>query len=786
MSHTNPGLASQLAEAVEGIRAREAGQGCRDQPATTLALKAVTSYVLLAVVAALERPDGMNGLEYDAEQRTSSEESLKQQAVVVGDQLLALLWGEPVRGWDEVATLAEALAALRAEEDSDWAAEVIGLGGRRGLAIARASSGATVTFETADGAIAADVLKAREPDEALVGADVYLVEELAPEAERIGCSPAQGEGPVRRYAVMVDDAYWGRRVQPSEFAEAPFDETLVMGYELSIEIHNNGTPVADAIVSLEIEWDTDQDGSSKGWLQPDEFNGLQWSSELETYVESGVRYGRVITDGSGIARLYTPGAGLSRLILPKGHGAPYQRLDDRRDDSEETGRETLARGVTRVTAVCEGRRAEAREGETAAIDLGGGTLVVRGDPDDSVQVLYCGEGAVIGGGTYDLDWLTGELTLSGLRPGEWHVYHFRRTGGGDVDTSCGGPRRIAMLHASETTVLELDSLTDYSGAEWDELFGRVHGWGAVPLAGVTVYELRQQLDPPGTRWVANTTTDGDGYFEATADPGDSDPLDGWAIDDPTWGYLLFPTGAYHDVVLGGRIVSVLRASPPELGLAPWRKGTYRHENFAAWEAEIRFRERDGRVEGVFGVVEIAGGAGFASVPLPKTPYTGLTGDDGSLAKLVWEAIRPDDSVLATFEIGDDTNVSEAGLAFYSKRSVGVAFPATLTGGKIAGNVVCRDAARIEANLPEAARVGLEFGRHEPFMEVRARREGSTYTCFADMVCPYCGGPVWTDPDRGESPQYVRGYCTQCATAFGNTTAMDGRTYFQTVTIAESK
>jgi hypothetical protein len=492
-----------------------------------------------------------------------------------------------------------------------------------------------------------------------------------------------------------------------------------------------------------------------------------------------------MTDANGIVRLYTPTLGLSRLVLPKGHGAPYQRQGDWRDESVATRRRGLSRAVKRIMAACQGRRVEVAEGREAAINLGGGTLVVQGDAGDSVQVLYYGEGEVIGGGTYDLDWLTGELTLTDLRPGDWHVHHFRRDWGGYVDTSHGGPRQVAIVGAGETTTLALDPLTDYSGAGWSELYGRVHKWGAEPLPGVTIYELRQQLDPPGTRWVANTVTDESGFFAAVADPNDPDPLDGWAIDDPTWGYFRFPTGSYHDVTLGGRVVSIPRRAVPELGLAWWRRGSYRHENFAAVEPGMRFRERDGRVPGYFDTEGIAEGSGFASMPLPKTPYTQLRGDDGTLGKLVWEAVRSDDAVVATFEIGDDTNVSEPGLAFYSIRSVGVAFPATLVGGKISGNVVCRDRGRVEANLPEAARVGLEFGRHEAFVEVRARLGERTTTCFSDLVCPYCGAPTWTDPDRTESPLLVRGYCTQCATAFGNGTAMDGRTYFETVTLEEN-
>ncbi len=786
MSRINPGLGERLSTALQELRAHEQGQACTDQPVTLLVPKAVASYVLVLLVEALERPAGLdNALDYDDEQRTDEENLFKSRVVSVLAYLLDLLSQSPVRTWPEVAELQTIADLLGGTAEGEWRREVVALGGKHGLTVAHQKSGATVVFETPEGTVSARVLKAETPDEYLDNVDVHLVEEVTDEAEDIESDPSEGGELTGRYAVMVDDPYWGRRIQPAAFTEAPLSETFVMGYELTIQVVKGAAPVENATVSLALEWLTDDDGVVKGWLQPDEFNGLTYSAELETYVESGEVFGRIMTDAEGRAGLFTPGLGWSRLILPKGHGAPYQRVGDRRDDSPETAAETQARGVQRIVALCQGRAKEVSEGSPATIDLAGGTLRITGPPGSSVQVMYYGEGSLLGGGTYELDWLTGQLELSDLRPGEWHVFHFRKIGS-YVDTNYGGPRVKATVRAGETTELSLGSLTDYSGSSWERLVGRVYRWGAEPAAGVTIYELRQQLEPPGTRWKAAGVTGADGFFDLTADPNDPDPLDGWAIDDPTWGYFLFPTGTYHDVVLGGRVVSVRQTTLPELGLAPWRKGAYRHENFATVEGGITFRERDGKVGGSFSSEELPDGMGFVSAPLPKTPYTGLTGDDGTLAKLNWEAVRPDGSVVETFQIGDDQNVCEPGLPFYSRRSVGVAFPKTATGGKIVGNVLRRDEHVVRADLPESARVGLEFGRHEWFLEVRHQSSEGVWTCFADIVCPYCGGPAWLDPDRTESPLLKRGYCTQCAAEFGQAQAMDCRGYFESIALPETE
>jgi hypothetical protein len=53
-----------------------------------------------------------------------------------------------------------------------------------------------------------------------------------------------------------------------------------------------------------------------------------------------------------------------------------------------------------------------------------------------------------------------------------------------------------------------------------------------------------------------------------------------------------------------------------------------------------------------------------------------------------------------------------------------------------------------------------------------------YTAWADWVCPYCGGPVARWP-QGDVPP---GFCLECAGAFGDPGATDGRGFARSVTL----
>jgi hypothetical protein len=102
------------------------------------------------------------------------------------------------------------------------------------------------------------------------------------------------------------------------------------------------------------------------------------------------------------------------------------------------------------------------------------------------------------------------------------------------------------------------------------------------------------------------------------------------------------------------------------------------------------------------------------------------------------------------------------------------------GGKYEGSVVEADRSReiTVEKLPEAARLGLEFGKWTQPLEHRSESPlplgegpGVRVLTFGDWECPYCGGPAWCEPTGA----YVRGFCVQCGT--------DARSTFITQSLA---
>jgi len=234
---------------------------------------------------------------------------------------------------------------MAAEGPGQWEQEVVRLGEYLGVTVLRDfTSNGQVVFETSSGDVTATVYKARTPDVTLENVAVYLVQKLS-DTWRDG-EPYEL---LDEYAVMVDDVYWGRRVEPAGYAAAPYSVTFVMGYRVRGRILHDGEPVEGANVSLEGVCEG-VDGTATFW-DSQEFNELIWSDMLETYVEGPTVYAPIMTDA----------AGRWSFILPKGHGAIYQRPGDRRDDTEQTAQEALPRSLTGLSMVFQGRRAALTE-----------------------------------------------------------------------------------------------------------------------------------------------------------------------------------------------------------------------------------------------------------------------------------------------------------------------------------------------------------------------------------------------------------------------------------------
>jgi len=348
-------LAEELAGALE--RARQLERTAADNTVEGAEDKSVSNDHLLLLTGYLERPDGTNALDYDDEGRTEAEGFYKSQVVSLLGHLIELLHAEPRREWAEVAELEAPLAALHTTEDLSWRPEIIRLSGRRGITVARALTDAgEAEFVTPTGTVSASVYRARTPDVTLDGAAVYLVEEL----------PAAGAGaPTERYALMVDDSYWGRRIQPCSFAAAPQSEQFVMGYRLRGQVLSDGAPIVGGNISLELTLMTAEQGEAIAWDSL-EYNELVYSSELDTYVAGAQVLAPIRTDAEG----------RWEFLAPKGHGAYYQRQGDLRDDSPETAAQELARYVERVRMAYKGRLLEVVEGTEAVLNILSGALQI--------------------------------------------------------------------------------------------------------------------------------------------------------------------------------------------------------------------------------------------------------------------------------------------------------------------------------------------------------------------------------------------------------------------------
>lgn len=635
----------------------------------------------------------------------------------------------------------------------EWEQEVVRLGQAQGVTVLRGfSSGGQVVFSAQDdgvlgGDVVASVYKARNPDVVLENVAVYLVQRLAPTWQ-----PGQPYVTVDEYAVMVDDPYWGRRIQGSEFREAPFGETFVMGYRVKGRILHNGVPAAEANVSLEgrIEGPF---GSAIFW-DSQEYNELIWSLELETYVEGSRVLAPIMTDAEG----------RWSFICPKGHGAIYQRAQDRRDGSALTAQEELPRRLTRLEAVYRGRRAELAEDVEAVIDVESGRLVVHGEPGAWVKV-----GTLDETGTSYLIQQDGTATVEGLPRGTHGVVQFKLNGWGDWDSSWGCGRATVEVTEGATATVDL-GMMDYYDPGGNVVCGRVYERMGVPAVGVAIVPINFESMVVGD---PIATTGGDGYWEAEI-PEEGLGGDPWVHG--AWGSVPLLGYPYSDVVLGARAYAgFAEMYKPEA----WRKGSRGHCNFQYVQDEVWVEDCDTGSQ--YATVEAAHGGWVTEQTLPKYKYVeGL------------EALAASGPVLRRYSLQTPQEVLQAEFVLESQpfeayetltgqyRAAGYSPEAKfLLGGKVHGSVVTGDEVEIGLSLPEAFRVGLEFGEYQWFTQVMTAG-GAGMAGFGDLLCPYCGGPTWRDPSAFG---LVRGHCMQCAEMFGIGEAMDGRTHLRLPTTA---
>ena len=465
---------------------------------------------------------------------------------------------------------------------SDGSGESIQLGQRWGVVVSRVvSAWGRVEIQTPQGLVSCWVYQERNPDVPLEVVEVALVEEQE-----------NGRG-VGRYALMVDDPYWGRRLQPAAFAEPPWDETFVMGYRLRGQVRRYDVGAVGAVVSLEVTLQTDEDETVRFW-DSEEYNRLVWSNELETFVSGPEVTALIVTDPDG-NWVY---------IVPKGHGAPYQRWDDRRDDTVETAQEPLRRYVAQVEAVYRGRRAVVVEGEAALINADSARARITATPGATVRA-----GVMEDAGEMHLVPESGVVEISNLPEGWLSLAQFRRAGTGEWDPRSGAPRVLLRVHENQTAEVDLGALEQYP-EDGSVACGRVYWSVGAPAVGVSIVIINPESgEIVGTAAV----TDGLGFWSVSI------PEEGLGgnlyVMDPNWGSMPVYGLPYSDVVLGARAYS---AWMDEFASEAWRKGSLGHKNFqyvpgAAWVVD----NDSGRV---YETEEAPYGGWMTRETLPKWKY----------------------------------------------------------------------------------------------------------------------------------------------------------------------
>ena len=568
--------------------------------------------------------------------------------------------------------------------------EIIQLGQDSGSVVALAASlGGEAILAGADGAATAYVFQAREPDVELDGVNVGLIQQQV---------DGQNTG---QYALMVDDPYWGRRIQPASFSPLPLSENFTMGYRLSGQIRENGVGVGGATISFAVTLQTAEDGAVQFW-DSEEYNALVWDEDLYTYVSGPNVVTPVAADSNGAWE----------YIVPKGHGAPYQREGDLRDDTPETAAQTAAqtpaRYVDEVEVAYLGRKMPVVEGTVAILDMDSAAVQISGQPGATVSVGVmedAGEQYRIPSG--------GTLTVGNLPQGWVSVAQYMQVPTGGWDPSYGGLRAKVAVMEGKTASADLGVLTQYP-TDGSVACGRIWISPGVPAGAELVIINVNNAQIVGTAGA----TDGGGFWTV---PIGEDGLGGnLYLMDAAWGSMPVVGLPYADIVLGARAYC---GWMQDFRTAAWRTGTWGHANFQ-WVPETIWVV-DNDTGAVYGTEEAPYGGWMTSDPLPKWKYIA---DPATLLaqgpQLKSYSLHTDhgveDAVFhlrdQSFSVADDEAGFFRASGYYPEKKI-------LLGGKLKYNVVLDAQQRIDESWPEAARVGLEFGKYRQFIEMRVGEQG---------------------------------------------------------------
>lgn len=556
-----------------------------------------------------------------------------------------------------------------------------------------------------------------------------------------------------RYAVGLYHPGLGTRIAPAPMALKPIDETIIAAWLCpDITIRERGVAVEGAHVSFVLRRAGTEDEVVEHWYGADRF----------VDVGSGVE-GEWRTDASGIVKHErADGSALEDIYFPRGHNALFQRVTDLRDPMAQPPGEHMQA----LWCYHKGHRVQVVEGIPAVIDFEGSTVTIAGEPNARAHLaLYHASDQPAGYHQVAYNVVldgAGDGTINNVIAGEYVVWQRPEEVG--PPWSKVSPRKWLTVPEGGTNVnIDLGAMVAAPGAGLARI--DVYDYGADAVS-VDFYQGIAPCDyiASGSSLVHGV---GDSFVVKTADTG-------YYVDSINGG-----DGCYEVTLRQKVLIIYIDDEGNALGNTWWRGSDGHRDFFRAIPVQYQLVE----VDGLQPTVE------FDDVPIgllseePTYPWPAPTMVEGPPNEWAWadhyfwEVRARDGTVIApitTWPEGDGLYDGDP-IGSEDIERLTIVIEPDLRGGKLSGNVVALTDDEIEqAALPEAARMGLEFGRWQPVIEVRViDDEGAAAAARTVAVCPYCQGPTHRFPSTVD---YTFGYCTQCGS--------DARTYMRSPTVPE--
>ena len=582
-----------------------------------------------------------------------------------------------------------------------------------------------------------------------------------------------------RVGVIVDDPYWGRRISaPTVWhkCSAKWSTTLTMGDMYSVRLQENSVSQLGEWMDIVARWDTDTDGVIFGPWQPlYPYASLAWDAGLETFVDGGNRLGHFYTSTGGWAREMRPGgAGGSTehrdIIAPCGHGAWGQRATDLMHAGGDAP--TPEARLSSLWACYKQEPVELTAGASTTLNVKAVTVGITGPASAEYDILW--DGSIrrpAGGGTLNA---SGLATYSGLPGGYYIVRVYHPTATGSYLT----PQDITLIGSQ---VASLNFGAAYAVVPSTFIKGKIYAYDMSTAQGATIWRRLVTGE-----WQAWGTTDSNGNFSVSGGFG----TDNIVVTHPAYGAASFDhvglTEAWFSPQLSTRFGGLAVMRGPENPEGCFRWGPRGNHIHIPCGEGMGYME-DSELLTQYQFIPARGdGGGLVTEPAPRCRWEPADSAVSSMGPVRYVLYDRDATLLSISNVlqGSTRPPWTDSMKWYEWSPVGTPTSATF-GGMIRGNVVQYNQTPIEGffnPLPEADRMGLQWGDHKPFF-TRVRpllnATGVAHVMTASE-CAYCQGPV---RQRANETARVRGYCENCGRAFADADAMDARTYFATPALA---